>query len=101
MLFDIYMIILTAFAIFGFYCLAEQFIMAAKYSQAPKTVTILKYDGAISTYDTVQFLHNSLYNNEIVVLSDNPSHSCPYAATISQGELSQYITNALFTKPVN
>lgn len=101
MLFDVYMIVITAFALFGMFCLAEQIIMAIKYGDSPKSVTILRYDASYKTYDTIRFIHNSLYNNEIVVLSDNSAHKCPMATTISQGELSQYITNALFTKPDN
>ena len=101
MLSDVYMIVVTSFAVFGMFCLAEQIAMAIKYADSPKTITLIKYDASCKTYDTIRFIHNSLYNNEIVVLSDNPGHSCPMATTVTPGELSQYITNALFTKPHN
>lgn len=101
MLSDVYMIIVTAFALFGFYCLAEQVITAIKYSDTPKTITIIKYDASYRTYDAIQYIHNTLYNNETVVISDNPDNKCPLATTVRPGELSQYITNALFTKPHN
>ncbi len=98
MLFDIYMIFLTAFAIFGLFCLIEQIVMAVKYSSSPKSVTILNYDAAFSTYDSIRYIHNTLYNNEILVVSENPATVCPLATTVSQAELLKYITNALFTK---
>lgn len=47
MLFDVYMIVITAFALFGMFCLAEQIIMAIKYGDSPKSVTILRYDAHI------------------------------------------------------
>ena len=98
MLFDIYMIFLTAFAVFGLFCLIEQIVMAIKYSSAPKTITLIRYDAAFSTYDTIRYIHNTLYNNEIVVLSDNPDNICPMATTVTIDGLHKYITNALFTK---
>lgn len=98
MLFDIYMIILTAFAVFGLFCFAEQIVMTIRYSSSPKTVTVIRYDAAFPTYDTIRYIHNTLYNNEIVVLSDNPDHQCPMATTVSVEGLHKYITNALFTK---
>lgn len=98
---DVYMIIVTSFAVFGMFCLAEQIVMAVKYADSPKTITLIKYDASCKTCDTIRFIHNTLYNNETVVLSDSPDNKCPVATTVTPAELSQYITNALFTKPHN
>ena len=98
MLSDIYMIILTAFAVFGLFCIAEEIITAIRLSDAPKSVTVLLYDRHFDTYNTVQYIHNTLYNNEIIMLSEDSNDICPLATTVTPDELHKYITNALFTK---
>lgn len=95
---DIYMIILTSFALFGLFCLTEQIIMSVKFSKAPKSVTVILGNKSFSTYDTIQYIHNALYNNEIVILSEKAGEEYPLATTLTTEELHTYITNALFTK---
>lgn len=98
MLSDIYMIILTAFAVFGLFCISEEIITAIRLSNAPKSITVLLYDRHFDTYNTVQYIHNTLHNNEIIMLSESSNDICPLAATVTPDELHKYITNALFTK---
>ena len=44
MISDVYMIILTAFALFGAYSLAEQLIVICRRHNSPKSVTVMKYE---------------------------------------------------------
>ena len=98
MLYDIYMIILTSFALFGFFCMIEQVFMSVRFSKAPKSVTVLLADKSINTYDTLWYIHNVLYNNEIIVISETDCTDFPMAAVVQEKDLHRYITNALFTK---
>ena len=94
---DIYMIFLTAFALLGAFCLIESIFMGIRYGKCSETVTIIKYDNEIQVLNTVEYLHNTLYNNKIIIVSDN-KEECLMVPTVTQEELHKYITNALFTK---
>ena len=71
MAFDVYMIFITAFALFGAFCLIESIVMGIKYGRCSETVTIIKYDNERAVLNTVEYLHNTLYNNKIIIVSDN------------------------------
>ncbi|MBQ6850412.1 MAG: hypothetical protein IJN77_05175 [Oscillospiraceae bacterium] len=98
MLYDIYMIILTSLAVFGLFGIVEWRVMSVRFSKASRSVTVLAADKSFSTYDTILYIHNTLYNNEIIVVSDGENTVFPMATTVSAEELHRYITNALFTK---
>lgn len=98
MLSDVYMIVLTSFAVFGLFCLMEWLVMSVRFSQAPKSVTVMVADKSFSTYDTIRYIHNTLYNNEIIVVCETEQSTFPLATAVSEKELHRYITNALFTK---
>ena len=98
MIADVYMIILTAFALFGAYSFAEQIIILFRRRNSPKSVTVMKYEKDMNLYHTINHLHNSLFNNEILLLSDNPEDICPLATTVTPEELLKFITFDLFTK---
>ena len=95
---DVYMIILTAFALLGLFCLIDGIIMSIRFSAAPRTVTVMLAEKSFSTYDTVQYIHNTLYNNEIIVISEGDYTDFPMATVVQEKDLHRYITNALFTK---
>ena len=97
MVFDVYMIFITAFALFGAFCLIESIVMGIKYGRCSETVTIIKYNNERAVLATVEYLHNTLYNNKIIIVSDN-GERCLLAPTVTQEELHKYITNDLFTK---
>ena len=94
---DVYMIFLTAFALFGAFSLIESVVMGIRYGKCSETITIIKYDNEIQVLNTVEYLHNTLYNNEIVIVSDK-EEECVLAPTVTHEELYKYITNGLFTK---
>lgn len=96
-MFDVYMIFITAFAVFGLFCLVESIAMYICYRNSCETVTVIKYTEEYSTQNTIQYLNNTLYNNQVVVLSQEKI-IFPQADTVSVEELHKYITNALFTK---
>ena len=98
MIADVYMIFITAFALFGLYSFAEQLIVLFRRRNSPKSVTVMKYEKDMNLYHTINHLHNSLFNNEILLLSDNPEDTCPLATTVTQEELLKFITFDLFTK---
>ena len=96
-MFDVYMIFITAFAVFGLYCLVESIVMYMCFRNSCETVTIIKYNGEYSTQNTIQYLNNTLYNNQVVVVSKEKI-IFPQADAVSEEDLHKYITNALFTK---
>ncbi len=95
---DVFFIAVTAFAFFGLYCFIDALVMSVRYSDAPRTVTIMEYDGSPSAYSTISYIHNTLYNNEIILVADGKIPDCPLAKTLTQEELHKYITFTLFTK---
>ena len=97
MIFDVYMIVITAFAVFGLFCLVENIAMHICYRNSCETVTIVKYSGEYSTQSTIQYLNYTLYNNQVVVVSGEKI-IFPQADTVPLEDLHKYITNALFTK---
>ena len=98
MISDVYMIILTAFALFGAYSFAEQLIVICRRHNSPKSVTVMKYEKDLNLYHAINHMHNKLFNNEIILISDNPEDTCPLAPVVAPEELLKFITFDLFTK---
>ena len=98
MISDVYMIILTAFALFGAYSLAEQLIVICKRHNSPKSVTVMKYEKDLNLYHAINHMHNEIFNNEVLLISDNPEDTCPLAPVVAPEELLKFITFDLFTK---
>ena len=98
MLHDVCFIFITAFAFFGLYCFIDAFVMATKNFHSPHTVTIMQYTGHRDMYGAISYIHNTLYNNEIILVAEDASIQCPLAQTVTAEELHKYITIALFTK---
>ncbi len=95
---DIYMIFLTAFAIFGIFSIMEDIVMYLSYRKSAKNVVIVfGGDNDATVYNTVQYLHNTLYNSYIIVVSEGNS-LCEEARYMTKEELLKYIKNDLFTK---
>ena len=100
MLFDIYIIILTSFAILGLYTFVELILAAVYIRKMPKSVTVMAYSQDEATAKKVYALQNNVFNNKIVLVDDDEIKVNSYADTdkILTGEISQYITDVLFTK---
>ena len=94
---DAYNIIITAFALFGLYSFIDGVIMYLRYGRGAQTVTVIKYEDEYSVLNTIEYLNNALYNNSVVVVSDQKTDS-PVIPIVTLDELHKYITNALFTK---
>lgn len=98
MLHDVCFIFITAFAFFGLYCFIDAFIMSARNLHSPCTITIMRYTGEKDMYNAISYIHNTLYNNEIILVTEDDGVQCPFATTVTGEELHKYITIALFTK---
>ena len=100
MFFDVYMIILTAFAVFGVYCFMEMIYTAITGRNAPVSVTVMALDSGEATREKAKNIRNTLSNNYVVYISDDTGEAetedgirvCRFC------EISSYITDVLFTK---
>ena len=97
MISDVYMIFITALAVFGLYCIAENIMMHINCRNGAKTVVLVVYDESKNVYGTVDYLHNNIFNCNIMVVAEE-ENICPMAGCVTVEDLHQYITNDLFTK---
>ena len=94
---DLYMIILTALAIFGLYSIAEEIVYCFNTSKMVDLLVILDGSDEIMAIQTVNYLQNLMINANVMVITDKKEvHNS--IATITKEELIEYITNDLFTK---
>lgn len=99
MTFDVCMIVLTAFAVFGGYCLAEMIFDALEEACSPPSVTFMIYGDDDHTYKKVRQMYNNIPNNTIVFLeSDGKENIYPDSVCCAVCEISDIVTNVLFTK---
>ena len=94
---DLYMIILTAFAIFGLYSIAEEIVYCFNASKMVDLLVILDGSDEIMAIQTVNYLQNLMINANVMVITDKKEVNNSIA-TITKEELIEYITNDLFTK---
>lgn len=102
MVFDICMIILTAFAVFGGYCLVEMTVQIIDGRDSPPSVTIMSYSEDDNTYKKARFISENIFNNKILFITDNSENNI-YAdsSKIEICEISDTVTNVLFTKKLS
>ena len=97
MISEVYMIFITALAVFGLYCIAENILIHINCRNSPKTVVLVVYDETKDVYGTVDYLHNNIFNCHIMIVAEK-ENICPLADCVTAEDLHQYITNDLFTK---
>ncbi len=98
---DICIIILTAFAIFGGYCMAEMLSDFLDKDKIPPSVLIMKYGADDYTAKKVKSVYNHLYNCSIVFITEDDGEInsiYPDTQTVKKCEISDVIESALFTK---
>ncbi|MEG0019687.1 MAG: hypothetical protein RSA20_07740 [Oscillospiraceae bacterium] len=98
MLFDIYMILLTSFAVFGVYCFLDMLYSLFYLKRVPKTVTFLNYSIDPFTQRKIRLMQNSVGNNDIVFISENMENIYDDTKISKKADIMQYIDNGLFTK---
>ena len=100
MFFDIYMIILTSFAVFGLYTFFDMVVTAFHLRKTPTSVTVMVYSQDRDTGKKVNYLQNNIYNSKIVLIDEGIGRVNIYTDTdkINPEEISAYINNVLFTK---
>ena len=100
MLFDIYMIFLTSFAIFGIYCAIDMLKVVFYHNKMPKSITILKYNDEKYTKIKVDLLQDTINNNDILLIGSDEMNIYPDTKLMSKDDLLLYIKNEMFTKTV-
>ena len=100
MFFDVFMIVISAFAVFGLYSLVEMLSLYISARHSPRSVTIMLYNEDADTYGKIKFLQNNMYNNTIFLLStDEKIHSRYYDCTlVNLCEIKVKTEKELFTK---
>ncbi len=96
---DICIIILTAFAIFGGYCMAEMVSDYIDSKQRPPSVTVMVYRDDDYAYKKVKHIYENMYNNRIVFINpENKPVVYPDSAVVKDYDISQILEDVLFTK---
>lgn len=100
MLFEIFMITLSAFAVYGLYCIGELILVFMGRRHSPKSVTIMLYQKDMETYSKIRYLQNNVFNNEIILLTDDTLQKNVYTDFIlsDNRHLLSELQNLLFTK---
>ena len=73
MISDVYMIILTALALFGAYSFAEQLIVICRQHNSPKSVTVMKYEKDLNLYHAINHIRKNTDTNSCA----DPQHRAP------------------------
>ncbi len=97
MAYDIYIIILTGFAVFGIYCFIETVLTFFSIRKMPASVMIMKNDMRDTTFRKVKFAEQNVPNNYTVLY--------PFDSETDGGKqleiLNEYLENVLDVKSVN
>ena len=64
---DFFMIIMSAFALFGFYCFAEFIAETFAVSKVPPSVVIMKNISDEKTFQKIKYIQENLPNNYTVL----------------------------------
>ena len=94
---DVYMIFLTALALFGMYKIVEEFAVRYFLCNCAETMVLVLYSEGADVCATVNYLHNIFDESQIIVVAEKQI-SCPLVQTMTTEELLRFITNDLFTK---
>ncbi|MBQ9845141.1 MAG: hypothetical protein IJO54_03555 [Oscillospiraceae bacterium] len=97
MAFDIYIIILTAFAVFGLYCLVDMVLALFAMGKMPASVMIMKNDMGDKTFKKVKFAEQNIPNNYTVFYPFDNADSDEKQMELLNG----YLTEVLGVKSVN
>lgn len=100
MFFDIYMVIITAFAVFGCYCLLEMLFLFYLQLDFPPSVTVVCHREDPLLKEKIKYMQNNIANSNILLVVENDGekqfYDGVYICTFC--EISDYITDVLFTK---
>lgn len=97
MLFDIYMILITSFAVFGVYCFIDMLYTVCYLRKMPKSITILNYSSDKYTKRKVRFVQNTVANNELIFLSKDSKNIYENTVITPIDDIVKYIKGSLFT----
>lgn len=96
---DIYIIILTAFAVFGMYSAVEVFFTLYTAHNSPCSVTLIKYTDSEKTFSKRRYIHNSVDNNSIIIVGESvPDDISDIYTVCRKCEISSVVNRLLFTK---
>lgn len=97
---DIYIIILTAFAVFGLYSLIELIISLCAEGDLPPSVVVMKYSNDEKTYTKRRYINNTVHNNSIIMITDEDVQTdiFPGCTVCKECEISRAVAQRLFTK---
>ncbi len=96
MFFDIYIIILTAFALLGRFFLLEMIVSDIQSINTPHSITIMRYSDDEKTAHKMDYIYNNIPNNEVVFLTEKYENTEFTQRNVC--EISSYLSNVLFTK---
>jgi len=88
---DILFIVITAFALFGLYCLAETISDTAYASKFPPSVIIVNNSSDEATFKKIKYVQENIPNNHIIVFpfeENAPAHQ-------SYGNFEEYLKDVL------
>ncbi len=97
---DIYIIILTAFAVFGLYSLIELIISLRAGDDLPPSAVVMKYSNDEKTYTKRRYINNTVHNNSIIMVADEDVRAdiFPGCTVCKECEISRAVAQRLFTK---
>ena len=75
MVMDVYMIVMTAFALFGIYCFVETVAEMISASKFPPSVTVMKNNFSEKTFQKIKYVQENLPNNYTVFYPFNETDS--------------------------
>lgn len=97
MFFDIYMILITSFAVFGVYCFIDLIYTLLYLRNMPRSITILSYSIDNYTKHKIKLMQNTVAVNDIVFLADDKENIYDNTQKMSRDEMIKYIEDSLFT----
>ncbi|MBQ8604824.1 MAG: hypothetical protein IJ410_08305 [Oscillospiraceae bacterium] len=97
---DVYIIILTAFAVFGFYSFIELIVSWHTEKDLPPSAVVMKYSDDEKTYIKRRYINNTVNNNSIILVSDENVRTDMYpgCTVCKECEISRAVSQRLFTK---
>lgn len=86
-MYDAYMILMTAFAVFGRYSFLDMIFNILSGVKSPPSVTVMRYSRSDRRRKKIKYIHNTLFNNRVILIGGGDENVYPDTIKVSRRQL--------------
>lgn len=88
-MYDTYMILLTAFAVFGRYSFLDMIFNILNGVKSPPSVTVMRYSRSERRRRKIKYIQNTLFNNRVILIGSGDENVYPDTIKVSRRQLAR------------